>query len=145
MGYNVKPLELQCAMGRVQLKKLDKFKKNRKRVHDKIYKAFLGHPALKPVQLDAPDSSPCWFAFAFHCEDIDRAYVMDFMEEKDIEVRTVFSGNILRHPAYANQPYIKIGTLKNSDYVMANSMFIGSPPFYTDEGIKYIEDTINQL
>ena len=143
IGYNLKPLELQCAMGRIQLRKLPMFKKERKRVHDKLTKALMGNEKFELVKKDAKDSDPCWFCLAFHCVGKPRKEVMQYLEEMNIETRTVFSGNILKHPAYKNAPHIQVGSLEDSNYVMENSMFIGSPPFYTYEQISYIEDVMN--
>lgn len=145
IGYNLKPLELQCAMGRVQLRRLYSFKADRARVHDALTEVFKKYPEFEMVQQDADNAENCWFSFAFHCVDVPRPVVMDFLENMNIETRTVFSGNILKHPAYKNQPHIQIGDLDNCNYVMENSMFIGSPPFYTEEQIEYIDRVISIL
>lgn len=145
VGYNLKPLELQCAMGRIQLRRLDDFKNRRKLVHDKLTEVFKKYPQFEMVREDAEGAESCWFAFAFHCIEVKRSQVMDYLEGMNIETRTVFSGNILRHPAYKDQPHIISGILENCDYVMANTMFIGSPPFYTDEMISYIDQVIEPL
>lgn len=145
IGYNLKPLELQCAMGRIQLKKLEKFKSERERVHDRLVEIFAKDNRFEVVKIDAQNANPCWFAFAFHCTGIKRAKVMDFFEKMNIETRTVFSGNILRHPAYKDGIHCQVGTLKNSNYVMENTMFIGSPPFYTEEQLTYIEEVLKEL
>lgn len=145
IGYNLKPLELQCAMGRIQLKKLESFKRKREKVHNlltKVFKKYEGYFNL--VEEDAK-ADHCWFAFAFHCPTIPRAEVMEAMEAMNIETRTVFSGNILRHPAYKNEPHLISGSLENCDYVMANTMFIGSPPFYTSEQITYIDRVLHDI
>lgn len=144
IGYNLKPLDLQSAMGRVQLRRLDDFKKSRGEVHKKLDKVFKKYDFVTPIQEDAGEGN-CWFAYAFHCVGMPRAIIMDFMEKMNIETRTVFSGNILRHPAYKNELHIQIGDLKNCNYVMENTMFIGSPPFYTDEQIDYIDQVMNEL
>lgn len=46
IGYNLKPLELQCAMGRVQLRKLEQFRKSRLAVYQKIKSIFDKYPDL---------------------------------------------------------------------------------------------------
>lgn len=146
IGYNLKPLELQCAMGRVQLRRLMDFKENRERVHKALENRFKEYSNFfELVVEDAPNSENCWFAFAFHCDVIPRPVVMDFLEAMNIETRTVFSGNILKHPAYKNEKHIQIGDLANCNYVMEHSMFIGCPPFYTDEQIDYIDRVMAEL
>jgi len=145
IGYNLKPLELQCAMGRIQLRKLAGFKKDRLKVHNRLTKIFSKSPYFELVKQEFQYSEPCWFAFSFHCVGIKRERVMQVFEENNIETRTIFSGNILRHPAYKNEKHIKATSLKNCDYVMENSMFIGSPPFYSKEQLDFIEKVVNSL
>ena len=92
-----------------------------------------------------PAAEPCWFAFPFLCKGLDRPYVMKELEEHNIEVRTVFSGNVLKHPAYKNEPHIQIGPLTNSNEVMKSGMFIGVPPIMTDEMVSYVGKLVQSL
>ena len=53
--------------------------------------------------------------------------IVDFLENKNIQTRPIFSGNILRHPAFENliSKKNKINNLKNSDYIMKYGLLIG--------------------
>lgn len=146
IGFNMKPLELQCAMGRVQLKKLERFKKSRQEHYEMLLEIFKKHTDLfSPVENYTIGAESCWFAFPFLVKE-NRGKFMDYLESKNIETRTVFSGNILRHPAYKGTG-IQIGELENSNYVMEHGMFIGTPPdpIMTDEMIDYIGEVIKEL
>lgn len=127
IGYNLKPLELQCAMGRVQLKKLQKFKEKRRQnfqyLHDLIRAfGYKKHYIIK--ELDAAET--CWFSFPLLVDD--RKEVTEFLEKNGVETRTIFSGNITKHPAYKDTKYIKVGTLENADYVMGHGFFVSVHP-----------------
>jgi CDP-6-deoxy-D-xylo-4-hexulose-3-dehydrase len=65
---------------------------------------------------------------------------MDEFEKNNIECRTIFSGNITRHPAYVNTKYIKIGDLTASDDVMKRGMFFSCHPSITEEMVQFIGD-----
>jgi len=136
IGYNVKPLELQCAMGRIQLKKLNAFKKARKKNYDSLRKIFSKFPSVKLMDTTM-GADPCWFSFPLLVEN--RPEVMAFFEANNVETRTIFSGNILKHPAYKNTEHIQIGTLDNSNYVMEHGMFLSVHPSLTPEMLKFIE------
>lgn len=138
MGYNMKPLELQCAMGRVQLKKLSLFKDKREKNYNMLKNIFSKIPNYTIIEKEVKESDPCWFSFPLLVKD--RSKIMEKFEKNNIETRTIFSGNILKHPAYKNKPHIKIGDLKNSDNVMFNGMFISAHPSLTIEMISFIEE-----
>jgi CDP-6-deoxy-D-xylo-4-hexulose-3-dehydrase len=144
IGYNLKPLELQCAMGRIQLKRLQGFKDARTKNFEKLFDIFARLTECDLV-IESEGANPCWFSFPFFCTDKPRMQVMDWFEKNGIECRTIFSGNILRHPAYKNEPHIKIGDLENSDTVMFNGMFISTHPSITQEQMDYVEKVVSEL
>lgn len=144
IGYNMKPLELQCAMGRVQLKKLEKFVTKRMNNHVALSKVFAKYPQFKTVK-SLENSYPCWFSFPVMCEGIERELVMSTLEKNNIECRTIFSGNILRHPAYKGIKYCSVGDLPNADLVMEKGMFLSCHPSIVPEMIRFIDKVIGQL
>lgn len=144
IGWNMKPLELQCAMGRVQLKRLQEFKDARRLNHHRLDRAFTDSKKFTNIA-SLPNSDPCWFSFPLLINGDDRGKIMDTFENANIETRTVFSGNILRHPAYKDVEVIKIGNLKNSDIIMARGMFLSCHPSLTVEMIQHISDVANKL
>lgn len=143
IGYNVKPLELQCAMGRVQLKKVTQFREARDRNFKLLMKEFSTIKGFETVSY-LENSNPCWFSFPFMCRDHKRGYVMDTLEKNNIECRTIFSGNVLKHPAYKDVKHIAFD-LSNSDDVMFNGVFISVHPSITPEMIKFIGKVLREL
>lgn len=143
IGYNLKPLELQCAMGRVQLKKLEDFRERRLKNHDLLVKEFENLHKFQLVEVEMPNSTVCWFSFPFLCRGIDRKTVMQRLEENNIECRTIFSGNILLHPAYkdieCSRPF---DPYPNATDVMKNGLFISVHPSITEEMIMFIGDVL---
>ena len=144
IGYNLKPLELQCAMGRVQLKKLEAFKRKRARNFKELSKVFFKYPQFKTLNY-LLDSDPCWMYFPLFIEGLPRKYVMDNLERNNIETRTVFSGNILKHPAYAGIKSYTAGPLDNANEIMKKGMFLSVHPTMTMDMIRYIDKTIREI
>lgn len=145
IGWNLKPLELQCAMGRVQLKKLDQFKQKRIENYKKLKEVFKKHPLFETVET-IPNADVCWFSFPFYCRGIDRKTVMATLEANNIECRTIFSGNITKHPAYKDTDMsIPGGKLPHADDVMFNGVFISVHPSITDEMITFIDEVLGSL
>lgn len=137
MGFNVKPLELQCAMGREQLKKLPDIKLRRSEVFKKL------HAGLQPLEKAgfitlprvATAAEPSWFGFPLLAKN--RPGLRKFLEDRQIETRTVFGGNITRQPGFIGFGRIN-GELSVSDQVFYDGMFTSCHPSVTDEMIDYM-------
>lgn len=142
IGFNMKPLELQCAMGRIQLTRLEDFKMKRRVNYDMLYN-FLQDVDDFALMGEIEGADNCWFSFPLLTEN--RPEVMKAFEDNNIETRTIFSGNILRHPAYKDEPHIQIGTLENSDYVMRCGMFLSVHPSLEPEMIRYVSTVAHEL
>lgn len=144
IGFNMKPLELQCAMGRVQLRRLDEFREARMKNYAAMSYIFKQLPKFKTVNT-LLFSYPCWFSFPILCRGVARKKAMEAFESNNIECRTIFSGNILKHPAYKDVEVIQIGDLRNADDVMANGLFLSVHPSVTEEMIDFIGKVAKSL
>lgn len=128
MGFNLSPLELQAAMGRVQLRKIGKIKALRKRNFHHLYKGLQQFSdILLPTWVK--DADPSWFAIPLSTRS-ERALLVAFLEKNGIETRSMFSGNILKHPAYLHLE-IDATDLDNSDWILEHSFWIGVHPRYS--------------
>jgi CDP-4-dehydro-6-deoxyglucose reductase, E1 len=144
IGYNMKPLELQCAMGRVQLTRLEGFREKRL-ANEKLMRAvFEKYPQFTLIE-SPKNADVCWFSFPLLCKGIKRKLVMDTLEANNIECRTIFSGNVLRHPAYKDTEYVSHGEMVNADIVMRDGMFLSVHPSITPEMIAFIDEVIGGL
>ncbi len=141
LGYNLKPLDIQAAIGLKQLDKLPHFEQKRKENFKKIYdhlQQFEEHLFL-PEKVDGAD--PSWFCFPISVREnqsFTRKDLTHFLENRKIETRMLFAGNIIRQPAYQNVSFRAQGDLKNSDFVMNNTFFVGVYPGLTDEMMEYM-------
>ncbi len=148
IGYNLKPIEPQAAMGVEQLKRVPEFIKLRKRNFDRMYKHLKNLDKFFIMPKSLPKSKPCWFSFPLTIRDdapFDRMSLTVFLEERMIQTRTLFGGNLARQPAYFNVDYRAIGDLKNSDRVLFNTFFVGVYPGLTEEMIDYIAEGIHDF
>lgn len=105
LGYNIEPNEMCAAFGLVQLKNLQKnidartvwFAKQKE--YFSQYKEFF----ILPKQL--ADSRTGWLAAPMIVKDdapFTRTELQIFLEKRNIQTRTVFTGNILRQPGFKN-------------------------------------------
>ena len=141
IGYNFQVLELQAAMGRVQLKKAKRIKEWRKRNFDYLYKHLSKHVQLElPVSVHGADV--CWFAFPITYTG-DRGALVSHLEKNGIETRSLFAGNITKHPAYQDSVYRISGELKGSDYILEHSFWIGVHPRMDKFDREYVVKVFN--
>jgi len=135
IGYNFQILELQASMGRVQLKKAHVIKALRKQNYDYLVKELKQFPDLvlpKPIKADI-----CWFALPLTTTG-DRGSLVKHLEKNGIETRSMFAGNIIRHPAYKKTKY-RIGSkLTEADYILKQSFWISVHPRLTQDDREYI-------
>lgn len=144
IGYNMKPLELQCAMGRVQLKKIDWMRERRIENFTLLYEKLSKYKDLQLVEFPK-EADVCWFSFPMLVRNVKRGELMSHLEKNNIECRTIFSGNVLRHPAYKDIQVVTTSDLKNADDVMFNGMFLSVHPSITPEMIDFIDRCIGEI
>jgi CDP-6-deoxy-D-xylo-4-hexulose-3-dehydrase len=144
MGYNVKPLDLQGAIGIEQLNKLDEIELNRKTSKETLESIFLKNiPNIKTPQV-LSKADPCWFGTPFICEEEGLKHkLVTHLEANKIQTRNYFAGNILLHPGYSFLD-------DSSKYPEANKVldkvfFIGAAPHYTQPVFDYIEEVIKKF
>jgi CDP-6-deoxy-D-xylo-4-hexulose-3-dehydrase len=139
IGYNLKPTDLQAAIGVAQLQRLDDFV-NRRRAN--FTRLFNG---LKPLEdgLILPRwdtrAEPAWFGFPITVRDgVSRRALVQWLEDANIETRDVFAGNILRQPGYVDAPVRVSGQLTQTDRVMRDTFFVGVYPGLTPEMLEFV-------
>ena len=148
IGYNLKPTDVQAALGFEQLKKFPEFMKQRERNFGILYEEFSAYEDDFILPHTLPKSKPCWFAFPITIRDtarFKRSEIVEFLESNNIETRLLFAGNILNQPAYKKIKYRKIGDLMNTDIVMKNTFFIGVYPGIGDDEMNYMVEKLKEF
>ncbi len=142
LGLNLKPLELQAAVGIVQFKKLEKFKAMRSRNFRLLNKIFSKYPDHFKVMKLESGAEPCWFSFPILVTGMPRKTLVDTLEKNNIETRPIFSGNILRHPIGKCE---SLGNCSNADEILKKGVFIGLSPRTTPDMIRFVGKVIEDL
>lgn len=142
IGYNLKPLDLQGAIGSVQLSKFDEMDQKRKINKKIIEDAFIQHLSTTPVKV-LPKSDPSWFGVPILCKDQnDKEWIVTNLESSRIQTRNYFGGNILLHPAYKS--FGDFRNFPNANKTLDRVFFIGCTPLYTNDVLNYITQVIKQ-
>jgi CDP-6-deoxy-D-xylo-4-hexulose-3-dehydrase len=152
-GYNLKITDMQAAVGLAQIKKLPKFIEARIKNHEKLYKGleFLSDKIILPKPQNK--SKPSWFGFLITIKNrdkYDRTDIMRELEERKIQTRLFFAGNIVRQPVFnemrnSRSGFKIIGDLENTDKVMNDAFWLGVYPGMKNEEIDYMITQIIDL
>ena len=150
IGYNFEPSEISASFGLVQLKKFKSFSSIRNKnfkfhfnffnrlkdyfltpiINKGVYTNFLAYPIIIiPNKL------------------FNRKELQIFLEKNKIQTRPIFSGNILRHPAFSNliSRKNKLNEFKNADYIMKNGILIGCHQGLSIKDLKLIHNKIKNF
>ncbi|MGC4808708.1 lipopolysaccharide biosynthesis protein RfbH [Micromonospora sp. DT233] len=147
VGYNLKATDSQAALGLTQLTKLDDFVAARKRNWRRLREGLDGVPGLLLPE-PTPGSDPSWFGFVITLTEdagFSRGELLEFLGSRKIGTRLLFAGNLVRHPAYADQNYRISGDLTNSDIITDRSFWIGVYPGITIEMADYMVASIREF
>ena len=147
LGYNLKATDMQAAIGCEQLKKLPAFTEARRRNWQRLYDALKCVEDKLILQEPAENSNPSWFGFLVSArEGVSRDKITQYLENHNIQTRLLFSGNLIRHPAFDtirdSDAYRVVGDLTNTDFIMNSSFWIGVYPGMTDEMLDYMAQCI---
>ena len=147
IGYNLKPIEVQGAMGLVQLAKADEIHALRRRNYQLLMDIYQDYEEFFHLPRPQAHSDPSWFAFPLTIRasaPFTRNDIVDYLEENLIQTRPYFAGNIMLQPAYnhimpAEQARQRFPV---ATQVMTNTYFHGTSPVITPEQISYIGDIV---
>ena len=149
-GYNLKATDMQAAVGCAQLKKFPSFVERRKHNFARLHKALKGTEDKLILPEACDHSDPSWFGFLITCkEGVDRNKVVQYVEERGVQTRMLFAGNLTKHPCFdemrkTGEGYRVSGSLKNTDRIMSDTFWVGVYPGMTDEMIDYMAKTIRE-
>ena len=145
MGYNLKPLDLQGAIGSIQLDKFSEIEENRNRSKEIIEYIFTSNISnIRTPKIASEKSKPCWFGTPFICEEEGlKPKLVQYLENNKIQTRNYFAGNILIHPGYSFLDNYK--NYPEANKVLDKVFFIGAAPHYTEPVFEYIQDVIKKF
>ena len=143
LGYNLKATDMQAAIGCAQLARLDGFTAARKHNHARLFAALSPFQDRLLLPVAPQHTDPSWFGFVITVREdagFTRSELTDYLEANRIETRPLFSGNLLRHPAFENIERRVIGDLETTDAIMQRTFFVGVYPGLDDARLDYMAD-----
>jgi CDP-6-deoxy-D-xylo-4-hexulose-3-dehydrase len=154
IGYNLKPIELQCAMGLSQLNKLPDIITKRKANYEALLSIFKSYEEHFILPRPTTNADVSWFAFPLTVKDgapFKRSEFCRFLEDRKIQTRNYFGGNLLLQPAYSDlvPSYGGYDNIKKlfpkATKATTDTFFLGTSPVITQEQTTYIQEIVNEF
>jgi len=150
IGYNLKPIELQAAMGLEQIKKLPQIHELRRRNYKLLFSVYEKYEEFFHLPRATKGSDPSWFAFPLTIRQdapFTRTQIVDHLENNLIQTRPYFAGNIMLQPAYSHlmDQNVARDHYPMATYTMTRSFFHGTSPVIRPEQIEYIGTCVDQF
>lgn len=148
IGYNLKVTEMQAAIGVAQLAKIEDLIASRKRNHEFLDGIFSRFEDTFVLHRADSRSDPSWFGYVLTIRPearFSRFEMVQALEKAKIETRSLFCGNLLRHPAYVETVHRVAEPLLNTDLITGNTFFIGVFPGITQEMLNYIGEVVDRF
>lgn len=150
IGYNLKPIELQGAMGLQQLEKLPRIHELRRRNYNLMFNIYRKYEEFFHLPRATVPSNPSWFAFPLTIKKgapFTRDDLLSFLEDNLIQTRPYFAGNIMLQPAYSHLMVADIAKINYpvATYTTTHTFFHGTSPVITPEQIEYIGEKVDNF
>ena len=143
MGYNLKPMDFQGAIGTVQLTKQEEIHNIRRKNKVLMQEIFERIPGVRSVN-ELPQAETSWFGVPIICDNVEtKTKLTKHLEDNKVQTRNYFAGNILMHPGYSHLDYYK--NYPNACKVLDLVFFVGCSPTITEEMIEYVGTVVNSF
>jgi CDP-4-dehydro-6-deoxyglucose reductase, E1 len=149
IGYNFLPLELSGAFGLVQLKKYPKFLALRQKYFSEMYKFAEKYRKYFLLPKQTFNTKTAWLAFPLIIKKtapFSRMDIVTFLENKNIQTRPVFTGNILKQPGFKKINYRS--SQKNyphTEDVMSNAFVVACHHGLSGRQIQYLQECFKKF
>ena len=148
IGYNLKMTDIQAAIGSAQMDKLPQFCESRKNNFNFWNQIFSQYEQYFILPKSTDKSDPAWFSYIVTLKDeapFTRDEITTFLNSKLVETRNLFAGNMTKQPGYIDKNWRIADHLKNTDYIMNNTFFLGTYPGLKTEMFDYAEGVLSEF
>lgn len=135
-GYNVRPLEMEGALGREQVKRLPHLISERRKNGKLLQDVLAQHPDII-IQKEIGESS--WFGFSLVIRpgsSFDRKTLLKKLGDLGFECRPIVTGNFAKNEVVKYFDYEIHGELKNAEYIDTHGLFIGNHHYPLPEAFE---------
>jgi CDP-6-deoxy-D-xylo-4-hexulose-3-dehydrase len=143
IGYNLKPLDLQGAIGIIQLDKVDEIENLRRQNKVRMDQIFSRVNGVHAIQ-EHEEGQTSWFGAPYVCDSSNlKRSLVAHLEKSRVQTRNYFAGNLLLQPAY--RKYGNWRDYPNASQVLSKVFFVGVSPTITNPMIDYVQGVVESF
>jgi CDP-4-dehydro-6-deoxyglucose reductase, E1 len=148
LGYNLKISDMQAACALAQMDRVEEFISKRRSNFTYLKAQLSGLDEFLHLPQATAHSEPSWFGFPLVLKEtagVQRADLINFLEENKIGTRLLFAGNLTKQPYMADRNYRISGELTQTDIVMNQTFWLGTFPALGEAQMDYIADKLKEF
>lgn len=134
LGYSLKMLDLQAAVGRIQLQRLPEMNQRRRSIAAIYNQEFYGKSQVIPGHV----------YYAFPMIHKNRDAIVRKLDDEGVETRPIFGGALHLHPAYRDLPH-RITDCPTSERIKNEGFFLPCHSAMTPDETDYVATTVQKL
>lgn len=142
IGFNLKPLDLQGAVGLVQLEKFDEVHQKRRANYERIKTILSAGPSSIRIVDEHQKAETSWFGVPIVCARPSLKHALQrHFEQNGVQTRNYFAGNLLLHPGYRHLGNAK--DFPNAYEVLNKVFFLGCHPGLTEDHLQWMAEVFH--
>lgn len=150
VGYNFQVTDIQAAFALENLKRLPEFTRRRAKNFTALLNFFKDYEHFFILPEWFKETKSPWLAFPLTIRlktPFSRLMITKFLEERGIQTRPIFTGNILRQPGFKNIHPIRLrkGGYPVTETVMRQSFLIGCHHGLMEKHLDYLFETFRSF
>jgi CDP-4-dehydro-6-deoxyglucose reductase, E1 len=148
LGYNLKISDMQAACALAQMDRVEEFIAKRRANFAHLKSRLTSVAEFLHLPEATPNSEPSWFGFPLIVKEsanVNRADLINFLEENKIGTRLLFAGNLTKQPYMAGRKFRISGDLTNTDIVMNRTFWLGTFPALGEEQLDFVANKLEEF
>jgi CDP-6-deoxy-D-xylo-4-hexulose-3-dehydrase len=148
LGYNLKISDMQAACALAQMDRVEEFIAKRRANFAYLKNRLASVSDFLHLPEATPNSEPSWFGFPLVVKEsagVQRADLINFLEENKIGTRLLFAGNLTKQPYMAGRKYRVSGELTNTEIVMNRTFWLGTFPALGQQQLDYVAQKLEEF
>jgi CDP-6-deoxy-D-xylo-4-hexulose-3-dehydrase len=144
-GYNLRPLEMEAAIGLAQLDRLPAFIEARKANGVKFTSLL---QTIEGFRIQKENGESSWFGFSLVLEGKlkgKRSSLVSELTRAGIESRPIVTGNFTRNPVIAHLDHAPLDPLPVADDIHENGLFVGNHHYDLTLQLELLADTLEEF
>jgi len=146
IGYQLEPSEISAAFALIQLKNLPNNIKRRQEIFEDHTKFLSDYSQWLSLPQQTVSSHTGWLAYPIIISEkapFTRRELQIFLENRNIQTRVIFTGNILRQPGFKSINCVgRADEFEIADEVMKGGMLLACHHGLTEEHMQHIHNSM---